>query len=64
MLFADLVGDILFVELARVVSDLVWCSGRTGNMLKVELDWPGKFVDKGRGRMESIANGDSIGWCG
>jgi hypothetical protein len=55
---------MLFVKLVWVVSDLVWCSGRTGNMSKAELDWPGKFVEKGRGRMGSIADGGLIGWCG
>jgi hypothetical protein len=44
MLFAELVGGMLFAKLAWAVSDLVWRSGRTGNMPKVELDWPGKFV--------------------
>jgi hypothetical protein len=56
MLFAELVWGMLFVELARAVNDLVWRSGRIGNMPKVELDWPGKFVEKGRGKMGSIAD--------
>jgi hypothetical protein len=55
---------MLFAKLARAVSDFVWRSGRTGNMPKVELDWPGKFVEKGRGRMGSIDDGGSNGWCG
>jgi hypothetical protein len=57
-------GGMLFVELARAVSDLVWRSGRTDNMLKVEFGWPGMFVEKGRGRMGSIVDGGSIVWCG
>jgi hypothetical protein len=47
MLFAELVGGMLFAKLAWAVSDLVWRSGRTGNMPKVELDWPGKCVIPG-----------------
>jgi hypothetical protein len=55
--------DMLFTELARVVSDLLCCNRRTDNMSEVKLDWFGKFVKKGRGRMVSIADGGSIVRC-
>jgi hypothetical protein len=64
MFFAELVGVCYLQNLRGVVSDLVWHSDRTSNMPKVELDWPSKFVEKGKGMMWSIADGGSIGWCG
>jgi hypothetical protein len=52
---------MLFVELVRVVSDLVWRTGRTGILPKVELDRPGKFVEKGRGRMGETTSDQFLG---
>jgi hypothetical protein len=63
MLFPELVGGMLFAEIAGVACDLLCCNGRTDNMLKVGLDWLGKFVEK-RGRMVSIVDGGSIVQCG
>jgi hypothetical protein len=65
MRFAELLGDILFVELANVVDDWLWRGGRVDNMVEVGFDYFGKLaVERARDRMGSIADGEGlIAWC-
>jgi hypothetical protein len=64
--FAELLGDMLFVELAKVVDDWLWRSGRIANMLEVGLDCFVKLVvERVKDRMENVAgSGGAIAWCG
>jgi hypothetical protein len=64
--FAKLLEDMLFVELAKVVDDWLWCSGRIGNMLEAGLGCFGKLtVERVKDRMESIVVSEGpTAWCG
>jgi hypothetical protein len=57
---------MLFVELAKVMYDWLWRSGRIGNMLEVGFGYFGKLVvERVNGRMENIAGTEgSNAWCG
>jgi hypothetical protein len=46
---------MLFVELAKVVDDWMWHSGRIGNMPEVRLACSGKLaVERAKDRMENM----------
>jgi hypothetical protein len=57
---------MLFVELAKVMYDWLWRSGRIGNMLEVGFGYFGKLVvERVNGRMENIAGTEgSNAWSG
>jgi hypothetical protein len=57
---------MLFVELAKILDDRLWHSGRIGNMPEVGLGCFGKLVvERVNDRMENIAGSeDPIAWCG
>jgi hypothetical protein len=57
---------MLFVELAKVMDDLLWRSGRIGNMAEVGLSCFGKLVvERAKDRMKNIAGSERpIAWCG
>jgi hypothetical protein len=54
------------VELAKVMDDLLWRSGRIGNMAEVGLSCFGKLVvERAKDRMKNIAGSERpIAWCG
>jgi hypothetical protein len=58
--------DTLFLELARVVDDWLWCSGMIGNRLGFGLDCFGRLmVGNAMGKMDNIfGGGESIAWYG
>jgi hypothetical protein len=57
---------MLFVELAKVVDDWLWRSGRIANMLEVGLDYFVKLVvERVKDRMDNVSGSRGvIAWCG
>jgi hypothetical protein len=59
MVFAELVGSVLFVEFAKVVDDWLWSNGMIGGMPKVGLGYSGRLVvGRIKDRMRNIAGGE------
>jgi hypothetical protein len=63
---AGLLEEMLFVELAKVVHNWLWRSGRIGNMPQVGLGCFGKLAaERAKDRMGNIASNEGpIAWCG
>jgi hypothetical protein len=60
-----LLESMLVVELAKFEDDWLWCNGRIGNRSELGFDCFGMFVERAKGRMESIGGGgEPIAWCG
>jgi hypothetical protein len=62
----ELLEDMLFVELVKVVDDWLWRSGRIGNMPEVGHGYFGMLVvETAKDKMKNIVNSDGpIAWCG